>query len=37
MRAPIWYPAYAYPTMPSYPYYGYYYYDPFTGYYVWQW
>ncbi len=32
MRAPTWYPAYAYPY---YPYYGYY--NPWYPYYVWEW
>jgi len=33
MRAPVMYPSYLYP--PTYPYA--YYYNPWAGYYVWEW
>ena len=32
MKTPYWYPVYMYPMYA----YGYYYYDPWTGYYVWE-
>gem|GEM_PF-2321956 len=34
MRAQVMCPTYVYP--PTYPY-GYFYYNPWTGYYVWEW